>query len=60
MEAVRQSRPIRHTDLPARDPRIGEMVRVRTRRWLVAEVTEPASSIGLLLRASPPRLDGGR
>jgi len=30
----------RHTDLPARDPRIGEMVRVRTRRWLVEDVIE--------------------
>ena len=27
MEAVFHSRPIHHTDLPERDPRIGEMVR---------------------------------
>ena len=27
MEAVRHSRPIHYTDLPERDPRIGEMVR---------------------------------
>ena len=38
MEAVRQSRSIHPTDLPERDPRIGEMVRVRTRRWLVEDV----------------------
>ena len=38
MEAVRQSRSVHHTDLPARDPRIGEMVRIRTRRWLVEDV----------------------
>ena len=38
MEAVGQSRNIRRTDAPARDPRIGEMVRVRTRRWLVEDV----------------------
>ncbi len=28
-----------HAYLPERDPRVGEMVRVRTRRWLVEEVT---------------------
>ena len=28
-----------HPDLPERDPCVGEMVRVRTRRWLVEEVT---------------------
>ena len=32
-----------HVGLPERDPRIGEMVRVRTRRWLVEEVTESAN-----------------
>ena len=30
-------------DLPERDPRIGEMVRVRTRRWLVEGVTPGAT-----------------
>ncbi|MDE0073455.1 MAG: DISARM system SNF2-like helicase DrmD [Gammaproteobacteria bacterium] len=34
-----------HPDLPERDPRIGEMVRVRTRRWLVEDVT-PAPNPG--------------
>ena len=43
MESVRWNKPIHHTDLPERDPRIGEMVRVCTRRWLVDEVTEPAN-----------------
>ena len=37
-----------HPDLPERDPRIGEMIRVRTRRWLVKEVTPPPRP------ASPP------
>ena len=32
-----------HPDLPERAPRIGEMVRVRTRHWLVEEVI-PATS----------------
>ena len=30
----------RYANLPDRAPRIGEMVRVRTRRWLVENVTE--------------------
>ena len=38
MEAIRQSRSFHHTDCPTRDPRIGEMVRVRTRRRLVEDV----------------------
>ncbi|MCY3932748.1 MAG: DISARM system SNF2-like helicase DrmD [Acidobacteria bacterium] len=35
----------RFLDLPERDPRIGEIVRVRTRRWLVEDVT-PAANPG--------------
>ena len=35
----------RFLDLPEREPRIGEMVRVRTRRWLVEDVT-PAAKTG--------------
>ena len=34
-----------HPDLPERDPRVGEMVRVRTRHWLVEEVV-PATGPG--------------
>ena len=34
-----------HPDLPERDPCVGEMVRVRTRRWLVEQVT-PAANPG--------------
>ena len=34
-----------HPDLPERDPDVGEMVRVRTRRWLVEDVT-PAPTPG--------------
>ncbi len=37
--------PNRFPDFPERDPRIGEMVRVRTRRWLVEDVT-PAGDPG--------------
>ena len=37
--------PNRFPDLPERDPRVGEMVRVRTRRWLVEDVT-PAANPG--------------
>ena len=33
----------RYAGLPERDRRIGEMVRVRTRRWLVEEVAEPSN-----------------
>ena len=39
------SPPSPHPDLPERDPCIGEMVRVRTRRWLVEEVI-PAANFG--------------
>ena len=45
--ATRHSLPSPHPDLPERDPCVGEMVRVRTRRWLVEEVTpavEPGES----------------
>ncbi len=38
-----QSPSHRFLDLPERDPRIGEMVRVRTRRWLVEDVTRAAN-----------------
>ena len=34
-----------HPDLPERDPCVGEMVRVRTRRWLVEQVA-PAANPG--------------
>ena len=33
-----QPLPTRHPHLPERDPVVGEMVRVRTRRWLVEQV----------------------
>ena len=33
-----------HPDVPERDHCVGEMVRVRTRRWLVEEVTPIATS----------------
>ena len=39
-----QPPPSRFPDLPERDPRIGEMVRVRTRRWLVEDVTTAIDS----------------
>ena len=40
-----QPSPSLHPDLPERDPRVGEMVRVRTRHWLVEEVI-PATNPG--------------
>ena len=46
-----RSPPSRFPDLPERDPRIGEMVRVRTRRWLVEDVT-PAGQPGESSRVS--------
>ena len=39
-QPVDSSRPQPHPDLPERLPCVGEMVRVRTRRWLVEQVTE--------------------
>ena len=41
--ASQPSREDRYANLPDRAPRIGEMVRVRTRRWLVEDVTEAAN-----------------
>ena len=45
LDASHQPSHSPHPALPERDPRIGEMVRVRTRRWLVEEVT-PAANPG--------------
>ena len=45
MESRRGRPPTPHPDLPERDPDVGEMVRVRTRRWLVEDVT-PAPTPG--------------
>ena len=47
LPALDASHPLSHSphpDLPERDPCVGEMVRVRTRRWLVEQVTPAANS----------------